>query len=265
MARIRVLLLVPVVVAAVAGCGGSGSSSKPNGEETKGAQQIVTDVSNALAKVKSFHLAGSETDKDGLTTVSGDVAMPGRLHLALHNGDATVELVLVGNDAYIKANRAFWNKTPGAASLGALLADKWVRAPSGSTPGLGQFSALTDPSTIGYCFVQSHHGSITKSGTDTVDGKKAVVLVDEGNAPGATPGKLFVATTGDPLPLRAVQTGPQAPGGTPDARCHETKDDVNSTTRFSDLRLSNYDEKIVIAAPAGAVDLRSLAGGNPSS
>ena len=264
MARIRVLLLVSALIASVAGCGGSGSSHKPNGEEAKSAQQIVTDVSNSLGKVKSFHLTGSETDKDGVTTVTGDVGLPGRLQLSLRNGDATVELVIIGNDAYVKANRAFWNKTPGAASLGALLANKWVKAPSGSTPGLGQFSALTDPSTIGYCFVQSHHGSISKSGTDTVDGKKAVVLVDKGNAPGTTPGKLYVATTGDPLPLRAMQTGPQAPGGTPDARCHETKDDVNSTTRFSDLRLSNYDAKVQIEAPPGAVDLTQLSGGTSS-
>ena len=92
----------------------------------------------------------------------------------------------------------------------------------------------------------------------------SVVLVDKGNVPGTTPGKLYVATTGDPLPLRAIQTGPQAPGGTPDPRCHETKDDVNSTTRFSDLRLSNYDAKVQIEAPPGAVDLTQLSGGNSS-
>ena len=144
----------------------------------------------------------------------------------------------------------------------ALLGDE--PAAQGGEALLGKITALTDPSTIGYCFVQSHHGSISKSGTDTVDGKKAVVLVDKGNAPGTTPAKLYVATTGDPLPLRAVQTGPQAPGGTPDARCDEPKDDVNSTTRFSDLRLSNYDAKVQIEAPPGAVDLTQLSGGTSS-
>ena len=40
-----------------------------------------------------------------------------------------------------------------------------------------------------------------------------VVLADKGNIPGGAAGDLYVSAVGSPLPLRAVQTGPERSGG----------------------------------------------------
>jgi hypothetical protein len=163
----------------------------------------------------------------------------------------------------MKANSAFW-AAQGQARLGTLLGDKWVKVPASATGSLGQFEVLTDPATIGHCMLELHLGTVTKAGTAKVAGKDAVVLAQKADRPGASPGKLYVATSGPVLPLRATQTGKQAPGATPDKTCHETPDDVKSTTSSGDLMLGDYDKAVTIEVPPGALDLERLGGGNLS-
>jgi hypothetical protein len=259
-------LITTIALAALVGCGGSSSSSssgsQPSGEASKSASAILGDAAAALGKVHSFHLQGAETEKGGPVAITGDVALPGRVRLNLRQGAGAVDVVIVGKDAFIKANSEFWKSQAGAAAVAGLLADKWVKAPPSATAEFGQFLAVTDPATIGHCLVASHHGTISKAGTDTVAGTPVVVLEDKGDAPGSSPGKLYVAASGPPLPLRVVETGPKKPGGKPDPQCKETS--VRSTTTASDLRLSDYDKTVTIEAPKGAMDLSKLAGGGAS-
>ena len=96
-------------------------------------------------------------------------------------------------------------------------------------------------------------GTVTKVGTATVDGKRVVVLADKGDRPGGSPGRLYVAATGAPLPLREEQTGPQR-AGVSDKRC----DDPSSTTTRSDVHLSGFDRPLRVSPPRGALDLNQL-------
>jgi hypothetical protein len=256
MARVTLIALLAL---AVAGCGGGGSSSsKSNGEGSKSAQQIVADAAAALGKVKSFHVAGYEDDKSGRTTIQGDVALPGRLHLAVSIAGGHVELTLAGGNIYLKGDQAFWQRSAGR--LSALLADKWVKAPPSATSAFGSIALLADPAKVGRCLLQSHLGTLAKGGTGTEAGKPVLIVTDKGDVPGGEAGTLYVAARGEPLPLRATQTGRQNPGGTPDTACNETASDLKNLSTGSDIHLSNYDEKITITAPPNALDLSRLSG-----
>ena len=110
------------------------------------------------------------------------------------------------------------------------------------------------------CLTESH-GTVEKKGTRRFAGLRVVVLADKGDAPGVTPGDLYVSAVGSALPLRVVQTGPRTPGK-PDAGCGED----SSGTRESDVRLSAFNEPVRITAPSDALDLSQLSGasGAPS-
>jgi hypothetical protein len=163
-------MVTPVLlVALLADCGGGGGGGKPNGEAAKGAQQILSDTEAALGKVKSFHVTGTVHDQDGLTNVSGDIALPRHLDLTLHNGAKQIEVIVIASDIYMKANSAFWKSvSAGGPPLEKLLSDKWVKAGGKQAPDLGKFGAILDPATIGHCFVGPRIGTLTKVGTDKV-------------------------------------------------------------------------------------------------
>ena len=246
-----------VAAAALTGCGGGGgiASTPPghqNGEAQRTATQIIADAVAALSHVSSFHLQGGGT---GLVA-TGDLAIPGRMHLTMSQNGGTIEFISIGGVQYFNANRAFWTKQGAAPTAVTILAGRWVkRTQAGGLGSLSVFSALTSAATVGHCLVEEHLGTVSVAGTGSVNGQPAVILDDHGDVPGSAPGQLYVATTGPPLPLRAVQTGPRMPGGTPDARCGETS---VSTGGPSDVTISAYNAPVSIAAPAGALDLNAL-------
>lgn len=259
--RLDVLALVALLsVGGVVGCGGSGGKAAPRREALKSPSQIIADAAAALGHVRSFHLDGTGEDlRGGRIVLSGDFGIPGRLHLTLAQGSGTIEIILVGGYGYLKANRAFWVAQGTQPKVVAFLADRWVKSPVASTPGMSEFATWTNPATIGHCLVEKHLGTLSVAGSDTFAGQPVVILADHGDLPGSTRGRLYVATTGPSLPLRVVETGTKRPGGTPDRLCNETHTSP-STTRGGDLRLSSYNQPVSITAPAGALDLNALAG-----
>ena len=93
---------------------------------------------------------------------------------------------------------------------------------------------------------------MAKGGTETVDGEQAVVVLDKGDRPGTNAGKLYVATTGEPFPLRTVATGNERPGGKQDPQCNESE---RRTRTGDEVKLSRYNESLDVKAPPGAIDL----------
>lgn len=124
-------------------------------------------------------------------------------------------------------------------------------------PGL---SSLTDQfklSTLSRCLAVGH-GTLKRGGTATVGGRAAVVIVDAGDKPGTTPGKLYVATDGPAFPLRILSTGTTRPGGVADPVCKGTSGLHDAGT---DVTFTAFDQSLHIAAPAKAISLSQLAGG----
>jgi hypothetical protein len=264
----RPLSTMVLVAAALIGCGcGGGSASQsstsatsantgvPNGEAGKPAGRILADVKAALSRVHSFHMQGTGVDlKTGPMSLTGDIVLPGRIRMAISQGDQTAAFILISTDAYLRGNTAFWAAHTHSARVVNLLANRWIQVPSAvAAADFGPFLAFTKRSTLAGCLI-GRHGTLTVAGT-TIDGMHPVVILkDHGDTPGDSPGQAYIATTGPPLPLRAVQTGPSRPGGHPDRACGE-RSTRKDTTQSSNITLSGYNQPIQITAPPDALIL----------
>lgn len=255
------LLLAPVALAACgSGSHGGPASTAPATAAAGSPQQELADVQAALRGVRTFHVAGTQLAADGLLTMSGDVTSNGAVDLTVSQGGAAVRIRIVGHDVYLRASRAFWLAHRTTAATADALAGRWVRAPADK--GVVSLARQLAPQTLAHC-TTVNTGTMRSAGTTAFLGRPVRVLVAAGDAPGSSPGRLFIAARGRPLPVRVLQTGPTRPGGTRDPLCDS---DGPDTTRRSDLRLSRYDAPVHITAPRNVLNLQSLAqrGGSAS-
>jgi hypothetical protein len=225
-------------------------------EASKSPKQILADVARDLAKVRTYHVEETDVDKDGRTQLVGDVTASGSVRIRAATGKERFFLTVVGSRIYLKGNAAYWKAEGGLSSKDAAkIANRWVKM---SVSGAGDLKTMLEqltPKGLAYCATRSS-GTLTKAGTESLNGRRAIVLVDKGDRPGTSPGRLYVAASGPVLPLREVQTGPQKRGGKPDPRCS----DSDSTTKSADLRFSAYNKPVKITAPKGAIDLERSTG-----
>jgi hypothetical protein len=208
-------------VIAAAGCG-SGSTSSGSGEEGKTADQIFSDALSALDAQQVVHISQTSTDSTGTfkedALVTGDA---GRASITDPSG-ATTLLVLAGGAAY---------GSQGGSPFQQLTGDL-----------LTQVSSITIHQTA-RC-ARTEHGTLTKGSISTVNGKRVIAIVDDGKAPGATPGSVDVALDGPPLPLHIEQTGAATPGGS--LSCGHTS---QSTTMSVKIDLDYPSGSVTITAP----------------
>jgi hypothetical protein len=249
-----------LAAAALTGCGGgsasrsststtSANAAAPNGEAGKPAARILADMKAALSHVHSFHLQGAGVDsKTGPMFLTGDIVLPGRIRMAISQGDQTAGFILVGSDAYLRGNTAFWTAHTHSSRVVNLLANRWIQVPSAvAAADFGQFLALSNRSTLAGCLI-GRHGTLTVAGTTNDGSRPVVILEDHGDVPGDSPGEAYIAASGPPLPLRAIQTGPARPGGHPDRACGQ-RSTRTDTTQSSNISLSGYNQPIQITAP----------------
>ena len=245
--KLRVAALALASLATATGCGNdSKDSDASNGIESKPPEQIVREASAALRDVKSYHVKSTDRDEGH---AEGDVAVPKKLRVALTVGPAAADMIYIGSSMYIKANTAFWRDEADAGRDARDLAGRWFRAPAAIG---GDLANEFDPTYLSRCLLKTH-GSLARGGTAMVDGRPAVVVIDRGDRPGTAPGKLFVAATGPPLPLRTIATGKERPGGAEDPECDSEND--TPTERGDEVIFSGYDEPVDIQEPPAAVDL----------
>src|SRR5262249_29717461 len=109
-----------------------------------------------------------------------------------------LEIIGVGSDIYLKAPDDFWSSQVPAAQASTLLA--LIKGKDVKVDGKNAtFSELTDafkPENI-----LKPDGTLSKGDTKTIDGTPAIALVDS-----KTGSKLYIATTGDPVPLSLEDT-----------------------------------------------------------
>lgn len=209
----RLLVVVPAAVLLAAGCGGgsttgtgtpaaasaapapaTGSSSTGGELAALPAAEILTRATAALKAADSVRIKGQGGEGTGrfaidLRYTGGDSA--GTLGVGGH----TIELRKIGRTVYLKGGRAFWTGNGGGAAA-QLLAGKWLKTPLTDQrfSGLSQLTDL-DKAADG---ILDPDGAIEKGGTRSVNGVPAIGLTSKGKGAGT----LFVATTGEPYPLR---------------------------------------------------------------
>ncbi len=223
---IRIVVLALLVLAlALAGCGGSSSG---NGIESKSPEQILEATKEAASKASSVHIQGS------IVTSGKPIALDMEL-LAGKGGKGmisqegfTIQLVQVNGAVYINGSAAFYKHVSGSAAA-TLLQGKWLKAPANSGE-LASLAELTDLSKL-IDTALADHGTLTKGGTTTVQGQKAVELKDTSKG-----GTLYVAAAGQPFPLQIEKTGAEK----------------------GRVVFSRWNQPVTLQAPANAIDIGAL-------
>ena len=242
-------LLTAVVPLTLAACGGDDSSGGSD-RASQPPKELHRSMTDELAKVRSYHLDGTQSDENGASRISGDIKADGSANIQLTLGEEKAAVILTGGQAYIRGNAPFWSKRGGSAGprLARIVSGRWVKTPSSDGLGLDELS----PKNLAHCAAREA-ATVTEGGTRDFAGQKVVVLRDKGS-PGNSPTDVYVQADGRPLPVRVLQTGPQPPGGKPDPRC-----DDGTPTTASDVRLSRFDQPVEIKAPANALDPAQIA------
>ena len=196
------LALVPLVAAAalLGGCGTQSvdttatSTPASNGVEAQSADEILAQAKAALIAAKSFHVKGDMSDQ-GLTAkvdfkvsgsdIAGTVEMQG----------ASIEMIKVGNDLFVKAPDNFWANLDPSRSFAALKG-KYAKADM-------TFAAFA---TLAKTFTPDEilkvEGTASKGGSKTINGNPAIGVVDTKDK-----SVVYVATKGEPLPVALDSDG----------------------------------------------------------
>lgn len=213
--RLAPVLAASLVVGlAVSGCGSSSggggttasasSSASSNGIESMTAAQILEASKAAAAKQSSVHIAGK--GRSSGTTFSIDMSMVKGVGGAgtITMDGANFQVVTTPSTLYFKADQAFWTKS-GAGAMASVIGDKWVKVPS-TDKSFGQLATLADFTTSVGQYLKPT-GTPSKGPTKTIAGQPAISLVDSDG------GSLWIATTGDPLPLLIESTSSASASG----------------------------------------------------
>ncbi|HZB51832.1 MAG TPA: hypothetical protein VE547_22285 [Mycobacteriales bacterium] len=253
MRPIRLLVAVPAAVLLLAGCGddttagsgnpaasGSASASATtgggNGVAALGAEEILKKAEAALRDAGSVRIkgdGGSGTERFAIDLRYADDNSTGTLGI---NGQ-TIELRKLGQTVYLKGSREFWASS-GGEGVAQLLTGKWLKTPL-SDKRFGGLSELTDLDEAADGLLDPD-GTITKGEQKTVNGVPCIGLVSSGKDGGT----LWVATTGEPYPVR-IEPDP--------------KSDEEGAIDFT-----GYGETVTVEAPPAdqVVDVSKLPSGN---
>jgi hypothetical protein len=211
---IRVLLAVSAAALVATACGDdstpgaaaptSAAAASGTGTAALPAADILARTKTAFTAAKSVHVTGG--GKSGSDTFKVDMryATAGDATGSVTNGGETIELRRIGPTVFLKASKAFWTGTAGAEA-GTVFGGKFVKAPV-SDRRVTAVVSLTDKGAF-IDAALSTTGGVEKGAVTTVNGTQAIPLTIKDSAGGST---LFVAATGEPLPLEVL---PQA-GGT---------------------------------------------------
>jgi len=224
--RTRIVLLALLALAlAVAGCG---SSSSGNGIESKSPEQILEATKHAASQASSVHIRGSIVTGGKPITLDMELLAGKGGKGTISQEGFTIQLIQVNGAVYINGSAAFYKHVSGSAAA-ALLQGKWLKAPANSGE-LASLAELTDLSKL-IDTALADHGTLSKGGTTTVQGQKAVELKDTSKG-----GTLYVAATGQPYPLQITKSG----------------------TEKGLVVLSRWNQPVTLQAPANAIDIGAL-------
>ncbi|MDG4782564.1 hypothetical protein O7614_23165 [Micromonospora sp. WMMD961] len=206
---IRRGLVAVVAMALLTGCGdGNGDGGQPasnapadNGVAALAPDEALQRATTAVKNAKSYRLAG-DIDNDG-QKMTLDFKMTGSdLAGQVSTTEGTVELLSVAGQQYIRPDEKFWAKNAGAQASGEivkLMGDKWAKVSEKD-----DFTQLFDVANVEQLLKPD--GTMTKGEAKEIDGVKTVGLVD-----GDKNGTLYIATTGEPYPVR-MEGGQDAAG-----------------------------------------------------
>ena len=222
----RAAILTMLLVVVAAGCGGG---TKTNGEETKSAAQVVADAQRAAVNASSVHIRGHITDNGTPLTIDLTLVKGKGGKGSLSERGAGFQVIRLGDVIYVKGSAAFLKRFAGAAAA-SLLHDRWLKAPA-TSGRLAALSPLTDAEQL-FKAALGQHGKLANRGATDFEGRQVVQIEDTTQG-----GKLYVAATGDPLPVA-----------------------LRGSAQQGSVDFSDWNADATVEAPKGAIDLNALGG-----
>jgi hypothetical protein len=170
------------------------STAADNGVAALPADQILQRADTAIKGATSYRISGDVKSAGQRATLEFQIT-GSDLSGSLAMGAAKAELLEVGGQKYVRLNEQFWSMIGDprkAKELTRSLGGKWAKVPAGDKDLTGLFGAASIAELL------DNGGKVTKGQAKEIDGVSAIGLLD--NGPGG--GTLYVATVGEPYPLR---------------------------------------------------------------
>jgi hypothetical protein len=223
------VLLLGVGCSAVDDVTGQGAGSPtppPNGVADKPPAEILRAAQDALRGAGSVHLKGNGTEDGQVYAVDMRIkgTQAGRGTVTIRHNP--VEILRVGQDAYVKGSADFWLDLTGDRAATELLKGKYLKADR-SDPDLKVLLAFTDTAAFAEEALKPD-GAVTKADRRTVAGVETVGVSFTSDGDKVT---VYVATTGKPYPMYLSTTG-------------RTADETSA------LDFTEYDEPVEVKPPA---------------
>jgi len=152
----------------------------------------------------------------------------------MSQGDTEFELTVVDDEVFLKGSDAFYRQIGGDAAV-QLLSGRWLQVPA-TDDDFRSIAQFGDMEILLREALDPDSDRITAGEVTDVDGQPALPL-------SSRDGTLYVATTGEPLPLQLV-------GG---------------SDRRGKVTFTDWNEPVELTAPADAVDVGELQRGGSSN
>jgi hypothetical protein len=214
---------VALLTLLLAGCG-----SSDNGVAAKPAHQILAAARTAAQSASSVHVIANSKVMNG---------RPFKLDTSLstQQGQARssffgfeFEVIRDGGTLYIKGNRAFDRRLESTQGVKVPLG-VWLKGPTASVGQIGEVTDISKELPV----ILSGSGKVTKGAQVKLDGQPAITLKLTRKL---YTGTLYVATTGQPYPLKLVKNGQE----------------TGQTT------FTNWNDPVTVTPPANAIEIAKL-------
>jgi hypothetical protein len=229
----RIVLAAWLAVLLVASAAVAGAARADNGVGSMTPEQIIAKVKHDVTTAKSVHVHGAGSSGGSPLSLDFKLLKGVGGSGPFSSDGISFDIIRVGKFAYFKGDAKFWGNFTKSKDLASLFAGKWIKVSATS----GDFASLTQLTDIKAFTngILSGHGALTKGATTTIDGHKAVALVQKSS--GDT---LYVATDG-PAYLLGIKSG--------------SKGGDKGQILFSD-----WNKPVSIKAPAKSLDFQKLKG-----
>jgi hypothetical protein len=223
------ILTVIVALLLVSGCGSSN-----NGVATKSATQILVATKTAAENATSVHLiTRSRITHGGPVSINASLAKD-KGHVTLALLGMRMQVIRDGEAVYLTGNQTFAARTGAVLGL-KIPANTWLKGPAKGM--LAQTGAVTNITTE-LPVILSGSGKVTKDTTTKINGQPAIALKLVRKL---YTGTLYVATTGEPYPLKLIKTATKAGPS------------ESGQTTFTD-----WNQPVTVTPPANAIDITQL-------
>ena len=173
---------------------------------------IIDLAAAALRRSHGYAMRADLLQNGERTTIALTTSGGKRFAASLTTSHGMFSVISLPGAAYLRGDRAFWRSQVPTAAAAARLAGRWLHVPDSGARSVTRTLGTLSPGTFARCLTEDH-GALTVAGHATIDGARALIIRDAGNAPGATPSTIAVASSGTPYPLRYVATGATRRGG----------------------------------------------------